>query len=158
MVIGLASSAAAETQKDSKADKATTPATAAKSAPAKSAPDKSAKAKSRQTAKSANTGQVSAKETKQTPFGPVPVAAAPEQPPPARDFSADPFVSAEENGEMVIFRRKTPFGSQVWKKKKSELTADEQALLARAQPEPQKPLPAVTSEKDALKPAPAEPK
>jgi hypothetical protein len=155
LVIGLASSAAAETQKDSKAGKAATPAPAAKSA----------KAKSPQTANTAKTGEGPAKETKQTPFGPVPVEATSEQPPPARDFSADPFVSAEEKGEMVIFRRKTPFGSQVWKKKKSELTADEQALLARGRPEPQKPLPAEAPAKDASapakdapKPAPAGPK
>ena len=40
---------------------------------------------------------------------------------------------------MVIFRRKTPFGSQVWKKKKSELTSEEKALLARGRPETPKP-------------------
>jgi hypothetical protein len=144
LVIGLASSAAAETQKDSKAGKAATPSPAAKSA----------KAKSPQTANTAKTGEGPAKETKQTPFGPVPVEATSEQPPPARDFSADPFVSAEEKGEMVIFRRKTPFGSQVWKKKKSELTAAEQAILARGpQPEEQQPAakPKAASKKRAPK-------
>jgi hypothetical protein len=57
-------------------------------------------------------------------------------------LSNDPFVSVEQQGELVIFRRKTPFGSQVWKKKKSELTDEERALLARGSPEVQKPQPA----------------
>jgi hypothetical protein len=41
---------------------------------------------------------------------------------------------------MVVFRRKTPFGAQVWKKKKSELTADEQAILARGPQPEEKPV------------------
>lgn len=79
-----------------------------------------------------------AAETKQTPFGPAKVTAA--EPPPKSELSDDPFVSAQEQGDMVVFRRKTPFGAQVWKKKKSELTADEQAILARGpQPEAKQP-------------------
>lgn len=138
LAIALAGAAVAETEKDEKAGKRETPPAAAKSA---------------KTAKSSNADERPAQKTKQTPFGPV--EATSEQPPPAADLSSDSFVSAEEKGEMVIFRRKTPFGSQVWKKKKSELTADEQALLARGRPEARTPPPpeAEAPAKDASKPA-----
>lgn len=151
LAIGLASSALTETQKDPKADKPASPAPAAKSAKA---------AKSPQAAQKAKTGEGSARETKQTPFGPVAVEEASEQPPPTNDFSADPFVSAEEKGELVIFRRKTPFGSQVWKKNKSELTADEQALLARGRLDAPKSQPAKAKApaKDAEKAVPQGPR
>lgn len=125
LAIGLAGAAVAETEKDRKAAKRESPPPAAKST---------------KPAKSAKTGEQAGQKTKQTPFGPV--EATSEQPLPAAGLSSDSFVSAEEKGELVIFRRKTPFGSQVWKKKKSELTADEQALLARGQPEARKPQPA----------------
>jgi hypothetical protein len=70
-----------------------------------------------------------ARPVKQTPFGPV--EAKPEEAPPTPELSSDSLVSAEEKGDLVVFRRKTPFGDQVWKKKKSELTPDERKLLAR---------------------------
>lgn len=76
-------------------------------------------------------------ETTQTPFGPAKVT--PAEPLPESELSSDPFVSAEEKGDLVIFRRRTPFGAQVWKKKKSELTADEQAILARGPRPEEKP-------------------
>jgi hypothetical protein len=41
-------------------------------------------------------------------------------------------LSATESGDLVTFRRKTPFGNNTWTKKKSELTAEERALLERA--------------------------
>jgi hypothetical protein len=137
MAISLAGSGFAETPKDSKAQSEEAPASAGKSSKA-AKPSKPGK----RTAQTPNktTGQKAGKNTKQTPFGPV--EATPEQPAPAASLAADPFVSAEEQGELVIFRRQTPFGSQVWKKKKSELNADEQALLARGRPEAQKPKPA----------------
>ena len=75
-----------------------------------------------------------AREVKQTPFGPV--EAKPTEAPPRQDLTMDSMVSAREEGDVVIFRRKTPFGNQVWKKKKSELTAEERKLLARERPEP----------------------
>jgi hypothetical protein len=93
-------------------------------------------------------------ETRQTPFGPAKVLPPDPNPAPSRNLADDPFVSAEEKGELVIFRRKTPFGAQVWKKKKSELTAAEQAILARGpQPEEQQPAakPKAASKKRAPK-------
>jgi hypothetical protein len=145
--------AAAETEKESKngtpaaAAADSQPAAAAKTAKTTKTPKK---AKATRPAKAVDSA---AGPTKQTPFGPV--AATPEQPRPRADFAADPFVSAEERGEMVIFRRKTPFGSQVWKKKKSALTAEEQALLARGRPQaPQSQPPAAAAPaKDAPPPA-----
>jgi type IV secretory pathway VirB10-like protein len=74
-------------------------------------------------------------EMKQTPFGPV--EAKPAEPPPTMELSDDPMLKAEELGDLVIFRRKTPFGYQTWKKKKTELTADERKLLARDQEKPE---------------------
>jgi hypothetical protein len=138
LAIGLGSVAFAESEKDRKAGKSEAAAPSEK--PAKPA-------------KSAKPVEPPAENTKQTPFGPV--EAKPEELPPAADLSSDAYVSAEEKGEVVIFRRKTPFGSQVWKKKKTELTADEQALLARGRGEPLK-QPAAQDEapaaKDASKP------
>jgi hypothetical protein len=75
--------------------------------------------------------------TKQTPFGPVKAKA--EEPPPAQKLSDDTLISAEEQGEIVVFRRKTPFGDQVWKRKKSELSDEERELLARRHPGSQEP-------------------
>ena len=113
LAMGLAGAASAETEKSAKPQNQEAAAKPAK---------KTASAKA---------------ETKQTPFGPAKVTAA--EPFPETELSSDPFVSAEEKGELVVFRRKTPFGSQVWKKKKSELTADEQAILARRPRQEEKP-------------------
>jgi hypothetical protein len=132
LATGLTSAGVAETQKERKGGKQEAP--ASDSQPATTTKT----AKTTRTTRPPKTVDSSAKPTKQTPFGPV--EATSEQPPPRADFAADPFVSAEERGEMVIFRRKTPFGSQVWKKKKSELTSEEKALLARGRPETPKPL------------------
>ena len=41
-------------------------------------------------------------------------------------------VSVTESGESITFQRKTPFGNNRWTKKKSEMTAEERALLERA--------------------------
>ena len=38
-------------------------------------------------------------------------------------------VEVEENGDLITFRRPTPFGKQVWKRKRSELSAFEKGLL-----------------------------
>jgi hypothetical protein len=159
LAIGLASSAPGETQNDSKADKPV-PAPAAKSSKAAKSSQPAKTSGAAKTSKTAKSGEGPAKETIQTPFGPMTVGEDSEQPPTARDFAADPFVSAEEKGDLVVFRRKTPFGSQVWKKKKSELTADEQALLAAGRPEPPKTQPAKAEApaKDSSKPLPPGPR
>jgi hypothetical protein len=137
LAIGLTAIAAAEAQKERKAAKRET------AAPAE---------KSTKPANSTKSAERSSENTKQTPFGPV--EAKSEEPPPAASLSSDAYVSAEEKGDQVIFRRKTPFGSQVWKKNKSELTADEQALLARGRSETRKPREGEreTPAKDAAKP------
>jgi len=67
---------------------------------------------------------------RQTPFGvtkwqdsDIPKPAMPEQPNP---------VSATDFGDRIRFQRRTPFGQFVWTKKKTELSDDEQGLLAIA--------------------------
>jgi hypothetical protein len=116
LAIGLAGGAYAETEKEGKAAKQESPASESKpAAEEKAKPDEPAA------------------KTRQTPFGPV--KATSEKPQPSSGLAADPFVSARQEGDVVIFSRKTPFGAQVWKKKKSELSDEERALLARDQPE-----------------------
>lgn len=117
LAIGLAGAAFAETEKDGK--------TAAK-------PESSASESKAARAEKTKPAQPAAK-TRQTPFGPV--KATSEKPRPSSGLAADPFVSAKQEGDVVIFSRKTPFGDQVWRKKKSELSDEEQALLTRDQPE-----------------------
>lgn len=62
---------------------------------------------------------------KQTPFGPM------KQGPPKKvdKLSGAQFVEVEEQGDLVIFRRSTPFGPQVWKTKRSDLSDVEKDLL-----------------------------
>ena len=67
---------------------------------------------------------------KQTPFGPAKVVAEPRQP---LSLLADPMLTVEQQGETVVFRRKTPFGVQMWKKRLAELDAVERQLLRRKQ-------------------------
>ncbi len=66
---------------------------------------------------------------RQTPFG---VSKWEDKPDAAQPAAAvDDPVSATDLGDSVRFERKTPFGANQWTRKKSELTADEQAILAR---------------------------
>lgn len=69
------------------------------------------------------------KRTVKTPFGTTVRAADPE-PQATHTLADDALVRVEEKGDTFTFRRKTPFGDQVWKKKRAELTADEQSLIA----------------------------
>lgn len=41
-------------------------------------------------------------------------------------------IAVVESGDTVTFHRTTPFGPQKWTKQRSDLTADEQALVERA--------------------------
>ena len=68
------------------------------------------------------------KKVERTPFGNTVRAADPE-PEPARTLADDPLLRVEEKGDTVTFRRQTPFGDQVWKKKRAELTPEEQSLV-----------------------------
>jgi hypothetical protein len=63
---------------------------------------------------------------RQSPFSAEGSAAAP------RASDASEEVTFTESGENITFKRKTPFGNNTWTKKKSELTAEERALLERA--------------------------
>jgi hypothetical protein len=69
----------------------------------------------------------------QTPFGPT-LGAAPQDADkpaaPVNNLAGDRFVTFEESGDTVVFRRKTPFGDQVWRRKRTELTAAEKELMA----------------------------
>ncbi len=63
---------------------------------------------------------------RKTPFG---VSKWEDKPAPEPVAEADP-VTATDLGDSVRFERKTPFGTTHWVRKKTELTADEQARLA----------------------------
>ena len=65
---------------------------------------------------------------RQTPFGPAKVVAEPRKP---LSLPADPMLTVEQQGDTVVFRRKTPFGVQIWKKPLAELDAVERQLLRR---------------------------
>ncbi len=64
---------------------------------------------------------------KQTPFGLMKQG-------PAKK-SAEPdvgrFVEVEEQGDTIIFRRRTPFGQQVWKRQREQLSEVEKKMLQR---------------------------
>ena len=64
---------------------------------------------------------------KQTPFGQMKQG-------PAKK-SAEPdvgrFVEVEEQGDTIIFRRSTPFGKQVWKRQRGQLSDVEEKMLQR---------------------------
>ena len=66
---------------------------------------------------------------KQTPFGLMKQG-------PAKK-SAEPdvgrFVEVEEQGDTIIFRRRTPFGKQVWKRQRGQLSEVEKKMLQRQQ-------------------------
>jgi hypothetical protein len=80
------------------------------------------------------------KRVEKTPFGVAVTEVPPENaeapaPPKPRTLAGDPMLRVEEKGDVVTFRRKTPFGEQVWQKKRAELTPDEKELVAsRKQP------------------------
>ena len=65
----------------------------------------------------------------ETPFGPTTRSATNERPAP-RTLAQDPQVKVEESGETITFRRQTPFGEQVWRRQRSELSEAEKELLA----------------------------
>jgi hypothetical protein len=68
-------------------------------------------------------------EKVRTPFG-VTTRSTDAKPKPARKPGPDPRVRFEENGDTITFRRQTPFGDQVWTRKRSELTDAEKQILA----------------------------
>ena len=79
--------------------------------------------------------EATTKRVVETPFGPslrgAPAAAA-RRPP---DHS---LVQVDQKGDTVIFRRRTPFGDQVWQRRRTELTAVEKEMIA-AQDRPARP-------------------
>src|SRR5262249_47783083 len=64
----------------------------------------------------------------QTPFGPS-VRAEDGRGTARRGPRVDPLLKIEENGDTVTFKRRTPFGEQVWSKKRSELTDLEKEMI-----------------------------
>ena len=78
------------------------------------------------------------KKTVKTPFG-TSVRAADPEPPVTHTLADDPMVRVEEKGDTFTFRRKTPFGDQVWKKKRAELNPEEQSLIAARKAAPRAP-------------------
>jgi hypothetical protein len=82
--------------------------------------------KSERTAESAPYPLPETARDRQTPFSAEGTAA----PPQSTDTAEE--VTVTESVDNVTFKRKTPFGNNTWTKKKSELTAEERALLERA--------------------------
>ena len=79
---------------------------------------------------------------KKTPFGVTKRGPAKQ----ADKLAGTRNVEVEENGDLITFRRATPFGKQVWKRKRSELSAFEKRLLeAHDAPEPGSDAPAVSA-------------
>ncbi len=91
--------------------------------------------RSKPSAASAESKKTSAEEAKKssaqggrrTPFGWKKAAEKAEETPPPPASSA--FVEVEEQGDTIVFKRRTPFGRQSWRKKRSELTSQEQEML-----------------------------
>lgn len=86
-------------------------------------------------------------ETVQTPFGPARKAPPSAKPKPKPKSSVKPLVDVEVRGDVALFRRATPFGSQNWTKPLAELTDVEKKFLeesrkASAQAAKQRPSPA----------------
>lgn len=96
-------------------------------------------------------------QTRATPFGRVRQDANPQPAPKPEKPSETGLVSAEAKGDSVIFRRKTPFGNQVWTRKRSELNEDEKEILANQSIAAKKAAEAKSKPASAPKPA-AQPK
>ena len=64
---------------------------------------------------------------KQTPFGQM--KQGPAKKPAEPDVGR--FVEVEEQGDTIIFRRSTPFGKQVWKRQRGQLSGVEKKMLQR---------------------------
>lgn len=95
--------------------------------------------------------QKAGRKLAQTPFGTSDYGDAepPDEEP--ETLATSPHVEVEEKGDTIIFKRKTPFGNQVWKKKRAELTAEERQLLNRRRKAAAKAKPAAET-KTAAKP------
>ena len=68
-------------------------------------------------------------QMKQTPFGQM--KQGPARKPAEPDVGR--FVEVEEQGDTIIFRRSTPFGKQVWKRQRGQLSGVEKKMLQRQQ-------------------------
>jgi hypothetical protein len=53
---------------------------------------------------------------------------------PARAAAAkqESFITAVEDGDVIRFERKAPFGSQKWTRKKTELNDEERAVIEQS--------------------------
>ena len=78
--------------------------------------------------------EATAKRVVETPFGPS-LRGAPAA---ARRPADHSLVKVEDKGDTVIFRRRTPFGDQVWQRRRTELSAVEKEMIA-AQDRPARP-------------------
>ena len=93
-----------------------------KDAPAKKGNNKAAQEQALQALKDGE-------HMKQTPFGQMKQGPAKKLPEP--DMGR--FVEVEEQGDTIIFRRSTPFGKQVWKRQRGQLSDVEKKMLQRQQ-------------------------
>lgn len=70
--------------------------------------------------------------TVQTPFGLSTRGAAP----PADTRAQDALVSVKKKGDVYEFRRRTPFGHQVWTKPEDEFNENEKRWFEASKPKP----------------------
>ena len=72
------------------------------------------------------------KVVRQTPFGPViqEVVEGAQKKQGRRELADDPNLKIEQDGDQITFRRRTPFGEQVWRRQRAELSEVEKELLA----------------------------
>ncbi|MDA1312031.1 MAG: hypothetical protein O2968_01735 [Acidobacteria bacterium] len=71
--------------------------------------------------------QVPKKETQRTPFGETKRVPTTADTAPAAATS--PYIEVEEKGDTIVFQRRSPFGLQTWRKKRSELTPEDEEML-----------------------------
>lgn len=71
--------------------------------------------------------QAPKKETQRTPFGETKRVPTTADTAPAAATS--PYIEVEEKGDTIVFQRRSPFGLQTWRKKRSELTPEDEEML-----------------------------
>ena len=67
--------------------------------------------------------------TRKTPFGAVKTTNSTARPAGPSAAAVSHLVKVEERGDTIVFRQRTPFGETVWKRARTELSAQERELL-----------------------------
>ena len=67
--------------------------------------------------------------TRKTPFGEAKTTNSNSRPAGPSAAAVSHLVKVEERGDTIVFRQRTPFGEKVWKRARTELSAQERELL-----------------------------